>query len=261
MSHESHKISLDKVVKSSPNSFNAFGLEELAWEHFGINPESGLLEAARAEDKFLQSCAERCGGLEGSSVLELGPYEGYHTVLLESLGASEVISVEANPRNFLKCLVVKNHYGLDRARFLLGNLATYLEETTKRFDFISALGVLYHLHDPFTVLELMVERTDAIAVCTTYYHEEIQLFRFTGNTRQVNLPGLEPIVLHERQNPTDTLGKKHGTEQTAWMFTIDDLLNYFKCRNFDCETYMHREEPEFVRMRFLATRRPGSSEE
>ena len=51
--------------------------------------------------------ANEIGGLSGKSVLELGPLEGGHTYMLEQLGATDITSVEANARAFLKCLIIE----------------------------------------------------------------------------------------------------------------------------------------------------------
>ena len=60
--------------------------------------------------------------LDGFRVLELGPLEAAHTYLLERLGASEIVAVEANTEAFLKCLIVKEALGLTNAQFLCGDI-------------------------------------------------------------------------------------------------------------------------------------------
>ena len=55
------------------------------------------------------------GGLAGKTVLELGPFEGYQTALLEWSGVESVVAVEASRTAFLKCLVVKELLEIGRA--------------------------------------------------------------------------------------------------------------------------------------------------
>ena len=116
---------------------------------------------------------------------------------------------------------------------------------------------MYHLFDPYEALENIISRTDRIGICTTYYHPEIQSFKFTGKTREVEFPGLEPLRLHERLNPPVIPGKKHGVENVAWMFEVDDLLRYLEYRGFE-NTIFHRvENPESkqLRIRLYAERK------
>lgn len=48
--------------------------------------------------------------LFNKNVLELGPLEGGHSYMLEKIGGAQVISIEQNQKNFMKCLIVKNIY-------------------------------------------------------------------------------------------------------------------------------------------------------
>ena len=159
------------------------------------------------------------------------------------------MSIEANSANFLKCLIVKNYYNLNKTHFMLGDLSCYLREATKKYDLVLASGILYHLFDPYEALENIISKTDRIGICTTYFHPEIQNFQFTGNTREVNFPGLEPLHLHERFNPRVIPGKKHGVQHAAWMFEIDDLFRYLEYRGFENTVFHHVENPEHKRLR------------
>ena len=69
---------------------------------------------------------EQLGGVRDLSILELGPLEGGHTYWLEKMGAKSILALEANTRAFLKCLVVKEVYGLERAKFLCGDFMGFL---------------------------------------------------------------------------------------------------------------------------------------
>src|SRR5262249_319493 len=114
------------------------------------------------------------GNLSGRAlrVLELGPLEGGHTYQFEKMGVTEIIAVESNVEAFIKCLIVKNLAGLQKARFLFGDFVSYLKEDTSRYDFIFCCGVLYHMQDPLELIELMAARTDRIFVWTHYFTEE-----------------------------------------------------------------------------------------
>ncbi len=109
------------------------------------------------------------GRLEGMDVLELGPLEGGHTYQLERLGARTVTAVEASVEAFLKCLVVKEATGLQRSRFLLGDVVEYLSAAPRRFDLVFCSGILYHMPDPVALIRLISTVTDRCFVWTHYY--------------------------------------------------------------------------------------------
>jgi len=106
-------------------------------------------------------------GLRGRSVLELGPFEGYQTALIEGEGAVSVLAVEGSETAYLKCLIVKELLGL-KARFLYGDVLKYLAESSDRFDVVWTSGILYHQTDPVGLLERVAARTDRVFLHTHY---------------------------------------------------------------------------------------------
>ncbi len=121
------------------------------------------------EDYRVTWAASKLGGFAGKQVLELGPLEGGHAVMLEQMGAASVLSLEANSRSFLKCLLMKEAFGLTRTRFQLGDFLPYLRGTSHQFDVIFACGVLYHLVNPVELIELLARHTRAALVWTVCY--------------------------------------------------------------------------------------------
>ena len=138
-------------------------------ERFGLN--------AGAEPMFRDRRVRRCsnlipGGISGKSVLELGPFEAYNTFHLQKLGAREIIAIEGNNINFLKCLVLKQALDL-KATFLHGDFSAYLKNIDRRFDIVWASGVLYHQEEPLELLELIAARTDTAYFWTHYFDERV----------------------------------------------------------------------------------------
>ncbi|GJE58637.1 class I SAM-dependent methyltransferase [Methylobacterium trifolii] len=157
-----------KLLSTAPSDQNVLDLFKGEWSSrmpadLGVTVQPG--HAALFEDDRLQWANAVLGPLDGLDVLELGPLEGAHATMLERFGAGSITAVEANPRAFLKCLCVKEIFGLQRTRFKLGSFVPYLE-TCAPVDLVVACGVLYHMTDPLRLLELICAKADRIFLWT-----------------------------------------------------------------------------------------------
>ncbi|HEY1375351.1 MAG TPA: class I SAM-dependent methyltransferase [Gemmataceae bacterium] len=166
---------LDQYVRSAPSPQNAVDIFRGEWSSQFPPPLEGVRAGSHLlfEDGRLQWGLPRLGGVDGKTVLELGPLEGGHSYLLERAGAAEVVAVEANTRAYLKCLIVKELLGLRRVRFLCGDFVEYLRQIDRRFDAALALGVLYHMTNPAEVIALLAQACDRLLAWTHYYHPEL----------------------------------------------------------------------------------------
>ncbi len=95
--------------------------------------------------------------LRDMCVLELGPLEGHHTILMEKMGAARIVAIEGRSDNISKCLAVRNRYKLDRTMFVqqdIERLASGKEAASFAgpFDLVFCCGLLYHVPDPLAVL-------------------------------------------------------------------------------------------------------------
>ena len=98
---------------------------------------------------------------DNCKVLELGPMEGGHTKMIEDMGA-DVIAIEGDSDNFLKCLIVKNFFNL-KAKFVFGDFNKYIEDCAN-FYFVSVAGVLYHQKNPVKLIYDLAAITDRVIV-------------------------------------------------------------------------------------------------
>jgi hypothetical protein len=112
------------------------------------------------------------GSLQGKTVLELGSFEGAHSIQFSEAGCKEVVGIEANEAHFLKSLIIQNAVGAANVRFLLGDFQKYMETCDRRFDLVSACGVLYHMTNPGKLLSAASKISDAIFIWTVIYNEE-----------------------------------------------------------------------------------------
>ena len=167
------KISTE-YVRTAPSAQNALDIFRGKWWSRLPEPWTALKagNVALFEDPRIGWALSEFGNLHGKTVLELGPLEGAHSYMIERAGAS-VISVEANPEAFLKCLIVKETVGLTRTHFLCGDFAEYLRNSAPEFDAAVACGVLYHMTNPVELMALLSRVTKRLFLWTHYYEGRI----------------------------------------------------------------------------------------
>jgi hypothetical protein len=179
------------------------------------------------EDARLHWASAELGGIQDRRVLELGPLEGGHTYMLHQMGASSILAIEANSRAFLKCLIIKNIFHLDRADFQCGNFVSYLRESQDGFDIAIAAGVLYHMVNPAELIELLSRSTDRLYIWTHYYDEGI-----IGSNRRL----AERMVEHVR---AEHAGFVHTLHRHQY---LDSLTMAFTGGTGPYSSWMEREE-------------------
>lgn len=163
------------LIEKKPSPQNVLDLFAGEWTS-QMPPDSGLVSTGTIplfEDPRIAWLGRVLGPVENRDVLELGPLEGAHTYALHRMGARSITAIEANPRAFLRCLCIKEIFGLDRARFLLGNFLPYLEEQGGKVDLAVASGVLYHMTQPLRLLDLLSRATDRLFIWSHYYDPDI----------------------------------------------------------------------------------------
>jgi hypothetical protein len=144
----------------------------------GLGVQAGSIAAY--EDARIRWAIECFGPLEGRRVLELGPLEGGHTMILEAAGAS-VDAIEANKSAFMRCLIAKEIAGLKRARFWLGDFVKWLENIDETYDLVVASDALDCFTSPLRAIELISRRTDAVYIWTHVAREKRQRRRDRGD--------------------------------------------------------------------------------
>ena len=222
---------LDAYVRSAPSNQHAVDIFAGEWSS-ELPAEAGVTSGTVPlfDDSRVSWIIDTLGGVEGRSVLELGPLEAGHTWMLERAGA-DVIAIEANSRAYLKCLIVKELLSLRRARFLLGDFLEHLTTTEDRFDMVMASGVIYHAPDPLKLLEAIAAVTDRVGIWTHYFDEQTvrsqsaisRLFEAEPEPRQWRD---HRFVLHRRayREGLQSMGFCGGPETTALWMEREDLL-------------------------------------
>jgi len=181
------------------------------------------------------------GGFAGKDVLELGPFEGYQTRAIARAGARRIVSVEANSINFLKCLCVKEVYGLDAARFLFGDILGYVGTCAERFDVVWASGVLYHSQNPTDFIGCVARLAPYAYFWTHYYDgaamaalDDVQRRHFVPGADVVRRYGERDVVLHARSYLIPNYGNgvpmnwEGGLEDVSYWLEKDDIVWLFE---------------------------------
>lgn len=88
------------------------------------------------------------------SVLEIGPFYGTHSqlILKETPKSLDVIEANSSCKQHLEKFNINN--------IIIDDSQHYLLENKKDYDVVVCCGVLYHLHNPLTMLEIIVNQCD-----------------------------------------------------------------------------------------------------
>lgn len=201
-----------RYVREYPHSQHAVDIFKGQWwsklpDEYGV----GTGEMPLYRDTRIKWAIEALGGVEGKSILELGPLEGGHTFMLERAGARSVLAVESDSDSYLRCLIAKEIVQLQRARFVLGDFEEYLRvqpEPPNRFDATIASGVLYHVGKPVELIHHIARVCDQMYLWTHYYDGE----RLRGNEHMAHrFAHSEP-------------GEHEGFRYTGYRYDYGDFL-------------------------------------
>jgi len=172
-------------------------------------------------------------GLEGKSILELGPLEGGHTFMAARLGAAGIVAVEANVRAFLRCLVAKEILGIPRASFLLGDAISFLRANERVYDVCLAMGFLYHMRDPVEVIELLARSCRQVVLWTVVYSPRLlekhpHLAPIYGAPFAAEWGGFSHTLYPcDYGESFDDRNFRGGVEPSSCWMTSDDILAAF----------------------------------
>jgi hypothetical protein len=247
----SRQAMLEQYVHASPGPQHALDIFKGEWWSH-LPGDAAQLQAGQLPlfaDTRMTWAIEALGGVQGRSVLELGPLEAGHTYMLENAGAGSILAIEASTKAFLKCLVVKEIVGLERSHFLLGDFEDYLRAGGQRFDVIIASGVLYHVRNPVELIHNLAKAGDRIFIWTHYYDKDRlaaishMKHRF-GETRVAEYEGFRH-TLH-RYNYGDFLDTTRfagGSEDHSNWLDREELLGALRHAGFTDIT-IGQEEPD-----------------
>ena len=166
------RAELERRVRELGPWFYEFGLGGGLHTECKIEPEVARIHETRRRmiETFLR---ERYGEhLAGLRALDLGCHEGYFSMLLAELGASEVVGVDVRPESLEKAAFVARAMGHGGLTFVTADCEELDRHVRGPFDLCLCVGLLYHLENPIRCLRQAAALTrDAIVVETQVVDE------------------------------------------------------------------------------------------
>jgi Protein of unknown function (DUF1698) len=250
----------NRFVHDAPSQQAVVDLFQGEWSS-KMPPESGLLSlpghAELFDDPRVTWACKELGPFEGMDIIELGPLEGAHSYMMDRLGARSVVAIEANTRAYLKCLCIKEVFGLKNVRFELGDFSKALY-TVEHADLIFASGVLYHMTEPLDLLEQMCSKTNRLFLWTHYFDDAIIASR---DDHELFAPVQEAgngYRLSKRLYPEAALnwtGFSGGVDTYAAWIERESLLRFITDHGFSVRVeFDHKDHPNGPALALCASR-------
>jgi Methyltransferase domain len=143
--------------------------------------------------------------------LELGALEGAHTFLLaEHPGMQRVLALEGREANLRKARFVQELLQIGNVEFAQANLEHVELNTFGKFDAVFCSGLLYHLPEPWRLIDQLAAIAPVLFIWTQYATE-------SGATDVGQ--GLRGMI-HVEGGPDEPLS---GMSATATWLTLDSL--------------------------------------
>jgi 2-polyprenyl-3-methyl-5-hydroxy-6-metoxy-1,4-benzoquinol methylase len=110
---------------------------------------------------------ELSGAFEGKHILDVGCLEGYFSAECALQGAS-VVGVDGKTINIRKCEFVRSVLSIPNLTFVKDDAMKITRQKYGSFDVVLALGLLYHLSNPFKFLANMADLCDGFILIDTH---------------------------------------------------------------------------------------------
>lgn len=157
---------------------------------------------------------DKAFGLKGKNVLEVGCFEGVHTIALATFGA-EVTAVDSRIENVVKTIVRCNLFGHKPTCFVCDIEKHEDVMQLPKVDYVHHVGVLYHLKDPVKHLQRLAAITGSGFLLDTHYATP----EMVNNAYRQN--GREYRYYHYREKGRDEVFS--GMYDHAKWLLLDDL--------------------------------------
>lgn len=216
----------------------------------GDRARSGKRENPQVIPDWRVEIADERFGLAGKSVLEVGCFEGVHTIAL-CRRAGDVTAIDSHVINVVKTVVRCNLYG-HRPTVYTSDVGTWRPDPAFVFDVVFHVGVLYHLFDPVPHVVRLGEVCRVGLLLDTHVATENQ--------------ATETMTVRGRDYRFHRYGERIGHQsvfsgmqpESRWLL-LDDLIALLHGSGFaTVEVVDERDERNGKRVTLAATRTPRS---
>jgi 2-polyprenyl-3-methyl-5-hydroxy-6-metoxy-1,4-benzoquinol methylase len=184
--------------------------------------------------------------LNGLSVLEIGCFEGIHTIALAGYGA-KVTAVDARIENVAKTLLRSASFGCNPLVFKCDVEQPADSSLIAHTDITLHIGVLYHLSDPVAHLQHLLPLTRQAIVLDTHYAAPADA------NKSYSVNGVPYSYKHYREGGRANVFA--GMFDHAKWLTLDTLVSLLKEHGFsDVDVAQLREERNGPRTLIYASR-------
>lgn len=122
---------------------------------------------------------------DAKTILELGSLEGGHSfAMAQRPGVERVLGIEGRPSNIDRARYVQGLYGITNVEFVEENLEGDVLEKYGHFDVCFNVGLLYHLPEPWNLVDQIGRVADGLFLWTHYANDK------DAKTTVNGLPGL-----------------------------------------------------------------------
>jgi 2-polyprenyl-3-methyl-5-hydroxy-6-metoxy-1,4-benzoquinol methylase len=187
--------------------------------------------------------------LSDKSVLEIGCFEGIHTIAL-CRGARSVHAVDSRIENVVKTIVRASLYGCSPRVSVCNIEANPLPVDDLRSDIVHHVGVLYHLQDPVTHLRALSDLARVGLMLDTHVARAEQADKsYTSNSRQFRF--------REFQESGEVDPFSGMFARSKWLL-LEDVVSLLKEAGFESvHVAEERDEPNGLRV-LLFARKPAN---
>jgi SAM-dependent methyltransferase len=166
---------------------------------------------------------------EAETILELGSLEGAQTFLLAAKpGVRRVLALEGRERNLRKAKFVQGLLQVRNVEFVQANLEHADLAQFGEFDAVFCCGLLYHLPEPWKLIEQLPAVAPSLFIWTQYAAEEEAIDVGRGLRGKI----------HGEGGPDEPLS---GMSSTATWLTLGSLRSVLKASGYQRVDIIHDE--------------------
>lgn len=166
-------------------------------------------------EPYLHLISENFKIATDKNVLEIGPFDGYHTDLMNVYGVKTVTLVEPNKD---ACEYLKSNFDQSKHFVINDDIFNYLtNDRTGQFDVVVCCGVLYHLHSPIHLLEQIVNKVNPK-----------HLLLETVDSKERSDDDYSSLTYNFQKEVLNTPGNRYALNNKAVQLNLSASMNLFE---------------------------------